>query len=78
MIAVLTNDGDGYESIIAILSSEEYLEEYIKSTGFIFKGYQESPKTYDDYWCISFDKNKEGILVNTNEDEDYDDEEEND
>jgi len=63
MIAIFTNDGDGYEEIIAIVSDKKYVSDYIKEyTGFEDKGYIVKN---DEYWCKTFNKDKEGILIKT-------------
>ena len=63
MIAVFSNDGDGYDVIIAIVSDKKYVSKFIKNhTGFKDVGYTEKGM---EYWCKSFDKDKEGILIIT-------------
>ena len=69
MIAILTFDGDGNESIIAIVSDKTFVSQFIKKhTGFKDKGFiKYSSKEYQEYWCIEFNKDKEGIILYTNE-----------
>ena len=69
MIAIWTYDGDGYRSIIGIVSDKTYVSEYInKCTGFKDEGYVEynSDTDYDSYWCTEFDKDLKGILLDVN------------
>lgn len=65
MIAVITNDGDGNDSIIAILSDKEFINNYIKTeTGFKPKGFiKYSTSEYQEYWCKEFKSDKKGILI---------------
>lgn len=65
MIAIFCSDGDGYDSIIAIVSNEKYVSKFIKNhTGFKDVGYTENGR---EYWCKFFDKDREGILIMTEE-----------
>ena len=60
MIAIITNDGDGENVILALVKNEDSVNTYIKKyTGFEPKGFQKlSRKNYQEYYCKKFDENK--------------------
>lgn len=65
MIAILTNDGDGNDCIIAILSDKKYIDKYIKKeTGFTPKGFVKyNISEYQDYWCKEFKESNKEVLI---------------
>lgn len=61
MVAIFISDGDGYDAITAIVSDKKYVSKFIKNhTGFKDIGYTENG---EEYWCKSFNKDNEGILI---------------
>lgn len=66
MVAILAYDGDGYESIIAVLSDKKWINPFIKKyTGFTPLGFVKHSNS-SDYWCKVLKEDEEGILIQTN------------